>query len=105
MKRDAPSSDASIRPLKFTVYSTTTCGYCRSAEALLQRLALPYEIIDVTRDWATREALVDRAHGRRTVPVIFHGDEVIGGYAELARMAASGELRRRFAPPPPEPQD
>ena len=83
---------------KITVYSTNHCGYCRNAEALLRRHRIPFETIDVTGDDDAREALVERAHGRRTVPVIFHGDEVIGGFAELARMAASGELARRFAP-------
>jgi glutaredoxin 3 len=78
------------------VYSTTYCGYCRAAEDLLRRQGIPFEKIDVTNDHATREALVERAHGRRTVPVIFHGDEVIGGYVELAAMIRSGEFARRF---------
>jgi glutaredoxin 3 len=82
--------------MSVTVYSTTYCGYCRAAEDLLRRQNIPFEKIDVTNDPATREALVARANGRRTVPVIFHGDEVIGGYVELAAMIRSGEFERRF---------
>jgi glutaredoxin 3 len=82
--------------MSVTVYSTTYCGYCRAAEELLRRHGIPFEKIDVTNDNATRETLVERAHGRRTVPVIFHGDEVIGGYVELAALIRSGEFDRRF---------
>src|SRR4051812_22293644 len=75
-----------LAAMNITVYSTTYCGYCRAAEDLLRRRGIPFEKIDVTHDPATREQLVERAHGRRTVPVIFAGDEVIGGYTELAAM-------------------
>lgn len=78
------------------MYSTRSCGFCHAAEALLQRHDIPFETIDVTGDPETRAALVERAHGRRTVPVIFHGDEVIGGYVELAALIRSGEFFRRW---------
>lgn len=79
-----------------TVYKTVYCGYCRMAEQLLSAHGIPYETIDVTGDPAARAALVERAHGRRTVPVIIAGDQVIGGYTELAALASKGDLRRRL---------
>jgi glutaredoxin 3 len=79
------------------MYSTTYCGYCRRAEELLRRRGIPVETIDVTDDLSARAALVRRAEGRRTVPVIFIDDQLIGGYQELAALAASGELDRRLA--------
>jgi glutaredoxin 3 len=82
--------------MRVTVYTTKHCGYCYGARALLERLGIPYENVDVTGDGAARAALVGKALGRRTVPVIVIDDEVIGGYVELARMVASGELQRRF---------
>jgi glutaredoxin 3 len=63
---------------------------------LLRRNEIPFETIDVTNDPETRASLVERANGRRTVPVIFCGDEVIGGYVELAALVRSGEFFRRF---------
>jgi glutaredoxin 3 len=78
------------------VYSTTYCGHCRRAEDLLRRHAIAFEIIDVTGDELARERLVHRAHGRRTVPVIIAGNDVIGGYDELAALARSGDLLRRL---------
>ena len=81
--------------MNVTVYGTTYCGYCRRAEDLLRRRGIDFNYVDVTNDWRAREALVDRAHGRRTVPVIFIDGDAIGGYQELAALAASGELDRR----------
>jgi glutaredoxin 3 len=78
-----------------TVYSTSYCGFCTRAEDLLRRKGIPFTRIDVTHDSRMRDELVERAHGRRTVPVIFFDGEAIGGYRELAALAISGELDRR----------
>jgi glutaredoxin 3 len=85
--------------MRITVYSTTYCGYCRAAEALLKRKGIEFELIDVTSNPAERARLLQRAHGRRTVPVIFLDDEAIGGYAELKCMDATGELDHRLGRP------
>jgi glutaredoxin 3 len=82
---------------RVVVYSTTYCGYCRRAEELLRREKIAFEIIDVTDDLPVRAELVKRAHGRRTVPVIFIDGEPIGGYQELAALARAGELKHLSA--------
>jgi glutaredoxin 3 len=79
------------------VYSTKHCGFCRRAAELLGREGIAFDIIDVTNDQLARAALIERAKGRRSVPVIFVDDEPIGGYRELADMVAAGELSRRLA--------
>ena len=76
------------------VYSTTYCGYCRRAEELLRRAGIAFETIDVTGDVQARAELVERAGGRRTVPVIFIDGEAIGGYQELAALVRAGELKQ-----------
>jgi glutaredoxin 3 len=75
-----------------TIYTTSSCGYCRRAEDLLRKRGVAFRKIDVTSDWRAREELVERANGRRTVPVIFFDDQVVGGYVELAALDARGEL-------------
>ena len=74
------------------VFSTSYCGWCRRAEELLTAAAIPFEKHDVTGDAETRRALVDRAEGRTTVPVIFVDGHPIGGYRELARLVMAGAL-------------
>ena len=82
--------------MRVKVYSTKHCGYCVRAKHLLARNNIPFQDIDVTGDDDARDELVERANGRRTVPVIFIDDEPIGGYAELFAMAVSGELMQRL---------
>ena len=73
------------------IYTTSYCGYCRMAKALLASRKIAFEEVDVTADDETRDWLV-QSTGRRTVPQIFIGDESIGGYQELAALDANGEL-------------
>jgi glutaredoxin 3 len=76
---------------KVQIYSTDWCPYCSAAKSLLDDKGAPYEEIDVT-DPTLRVAMVERAHGRRTVPQIFIGETHVGGYDELARLERRGEL-------------
>jgi len=78
---------------RVVVYSTRYCGFCHRAEALLRREGIAFEAIDVTDDLHARAELVERAHGRRTVPVIFIDGEPIGGYQELAALVHAGGLK------------
>jgi glutaredoxin 3 len=82
---------------RVVVYSTTHCGFCTRAADLLRDEGIAFDVIDVTNDRRARATLIERAHGRRSVPVIFVDDQPIGGYQELVVMVAAGELRRRLA--------
>jgi GrxC family glutaredoxin len=75
------------------IYKTTACPYCVMAGALLKKKGLSYREIDVTFDADLRREMEQRS-GRRTVPEIFIDDRCVGGYDDLARLQASGELDR-----------
>ena len=77
------------------VYSTEVCPYCVVAKKLLKSKGLTYREIDVTHDEALQQEMVTRS-GRRTVPEIFIDDDLVGGYDDLARLNATGELDRRL---------
>jgi glutaredoxin 3 len=81
---------------RVVVYSTKHCGFCHRAAELLRREGVAFEMVDVTDDRRARATLIERANGRRTVPVIFVDDQPIGGYRERAAMIAAGELNRRL---------
>src|SRR3569832_332326 len=55
------------------IYTTRYCPYCIQAKALLKRKGVEFTEIDVGRDWERRSEMVERAHGRVTVPQIFIG--------------------------------
>ena len=73
------------------MYSTTWCGYCVRAKALLERRGFEYEEIVMDDDPAFRQKLLEMT-GRWTVPQIFIDDVPIGGYTELWCLDRDGRL-------------
>ncbi|MCD7061245.1 glutaredoxin 3 [Pelagibacterium xiamenense] len=76
---------------KVEIYTTPTCPYCHAAKALLAKKGVSFEERTVI-DPALREAMTQRAHGRRTVPQIFVGETHVGGYDDLAALERQGKL-------------
>lgn len=74
------------------IYTTTVCGYCVNAKALLKRLNLPFEEIGLDDKPDLRLKLSADNNGYRTVPMIFIDDKFIGGYQELVDLHKSGAL-------------
>lgn len=64
------------------------------AKNLLKRKGVKFDEIDVSASVALREAMIERAHGRYTVPQIFIGGYHAGGCDELHALDAKGELDR-----------
>ena len=76
---------------RIRMYSTTWCGYCIRAKALLERRGLAYEEIVMDDDPAFRQKLLEMT-GRWTVPQIFIDEVPIGGYTELWTLEREGGL-------------
>ncbi|RBA23573.1 glutaredoxin 3 [Herminiimonas fonticola] len=77
---------------KVTIYGTQWCGYCQSAERLLQRKGVTdIAKIDVDQDQAAFKAMAERT-GRRMVPQIFIGDLHVGGFDDLSALDRGGQL-------------
>lgn len=74
------------------IYTTPTCPYCRAAKALLTKKGIAFTEIDVSRDPALRQAMTERAHGRRTVPQVFIGNTHVGGSDDLHELEREGRL-------------
>lgn len=76
---------------RIEIYTTPTCPYCHAAKSLLNEKGADYTEITVL-DPALREAMTERAHGRRTVPQIFIDDAHVGGYDDMAALDRRGGL-------------
>jgi glutaredoxin 3 len=76
---------------KITIYTTPWCPYCHAAKALLQRKGVDFEEIDA-QDPAMRQHMMQKAHGRRTVPQIFIGDLHVGGSDDIHDLDRRGKL-------------
>jgi glutaredoxin 3 len=76
---------------RVTIYTTEPCGYCRTAKALLDKRAIPYEEINLAKDPAGRAELVRRT-GMMTFPQVVIDGAPLGGYQELAQADRAGAL-------------
>jgi glutaredoxin 3 len=81
---------------KIQMYTTTWCGYCVRAKALLDARGLEYEEIRLDDDAGFRAKLHDLTGGW-TVPQILIEGRPIGGYTELWRLDREGGLDRLLA--------
>ena len=81
---------------RIQIYTTTWCGFCVRAKALLDSKGLEYDEIPLDDDPAFRQRLFDRTGGW-TVPQILIDDEPIGGYSELRLLDRDGRLDERLA--------
>lgn len=62
---------------------------------LLKKLDLTFEETDLGQDPELRARLSSENGGWRTVPMIFIGEDFVGGFTELANLHKSGELMKK----------
>jgi glutaredoxin 3 len=74
------------------IYTTPSCPYCHMAKGLLRKKNVAFTEIDVSGDSSLRQAMTQKAHGRRTVPQIFIGATHVGGCDDLHELDAAGKL-------------
>ena len=66
-----------------TLYSTSTCKYCKHAEAFFKEHNVSYEKIDVGIDPVKRNEMIAKS-GQMGVPVMDIGGQIVVGYDEDA---------------------
>jgi len=74
------------------IYTTRYCPYCHAAKALLKRKGVAFMEIDLSSQRDRRNEMIERAHGRMTVPQIFIGDIHVGGSDDLHALEDDGKL-------------
>jgi len=79
-----------------TVYTTNSCGFCTRVKMLLKARDIDYREVNVCND---PDAFVELAKcsGMMTLPQVFVGDVLIGGYDQTAEADQSGYLRQLLA--------
>ena len=77
--------------MKFTIYTTNWCTYCKAAKQLLNSRGFNFSEINLEEKGLDREDLFELTGGR-TVPQILMNDNPIGGFDELQKLDASGKL-------------
>ena len=79
-----------------TVYTTDPCSFCSRVKQLLDTRGVEYTEINMARDAAGRQELVQRT-GMMSFPQVVIGDQLIGGFQETLAADQSGELRQLLA--------
>lgn len=79
------------------IYTSPLCGFCHAAKRLLNEKQVAFTEIDVLSAPARKAEMIERAHGRRTVPQIFVDGRGIGGCDELYALDRDGGLERLLA--------
>lgn len=80
---------------KVVVYTKQSCPFCVRAKALLTQKGVPFTEHNLEGKQAELDALKQRT-GWKTVPQIFIGEELIGGFSELAALENSGKLDEKL---------
>lgn len=81
---------------KIRLYSTNICPFCSAAKQLLKQLKLDFEEINLEDQPELRMQLSRENGGWRTVPMIFLGDEFVGGFQELSGLHRNGTLMEKL---------
>lgn len=74
-----------------TVYSDEICTLCHSVENLLNVREIPYEKVMVEEGTDAYDELVQRT-GMKSLPQVFIGSLLIGGYQETLAADQAGML-------------
>lgn len=76
---------------KVTIYTKDYCPFCDRAKDLLKRKGVSYDEIQLDDKPEEFTALKNKT-GMMTVPQIFIGDQLVGGYQELSALERESKL-------------
>ena len=78
-----------MRPV--TIYTSEICTLCHSVENLLNVREIPYEKVLLREESPEHEELAQRT-GMKTLPQVFVGSLLLGGYQETLAADQAGML-------------
>jgi glutaredoxin 3 len=74
------------------IYTKSYCPYCVKAKRLLNDKNLDYVEIDIEKDDDSRQAMLKKSGGSKTVPQIFINNKHIGGCDDLYVLEEDSKL-------------
>ncbi len=81
---------------KVIIYVGPHCNFCDAAKRLLQRNNIEYDLIDISSSENTKNEMIRKANGRKTIPQIFFDNIHIGGYTELRDLEKNNLLKNKL---------
>lgn len=77
---------------KVVVYTMDYCPFCERAKALLKQRNVPFEEKRVAEDDDAEWDRLFKVSGLKTMPQIFVGERLIGGFTDLAKLDSQDQL-------------
>ena len=75
---------------RIIVYSKNNCPFCDQAKALLKSKNIDFKEVNIETNAAGRDVLIERS--LRSVPQIFDGELLIGGFDKLKEWVSITEV-------------
>ena len=75
------------------MYTGPYFNFCYADKRLLERNKLKFSEIDVSSGEGTRDEMIKKNNGQRTIPQIYFGDHHVGGYTELRALEKENKLK------------
>ena len=75
------------------IYTGPLCNYCDAAKRLLIRNNISYKEINIATVEGSRDEMIKKANGKKTIPQIFFGDLHVGGYDEVRALEKENKLK------------
>lgn len=72
-----------------TILTKPGCKYCTLVQIELKDKCIPFVALESTADQAR---IIKKKYSHNTFPMVFVGNDFIGGYKEVKQMIQSGEL-------------
>ena len=69
----------------YTIITKDNCPWCVKAKDLLKNHNIPFKELNIPYSFSQEEfyTLIKKHNTTKTVPKVFYGEELIGGYEEL----------------------
>jgi glutaredoxin 3 len=77
---------------KVTVYTMEYCPFCVRAKDLLKRRGIDFKEVMVPMEDEAQWDELEKKSGMKTMPQIFHGDRLIGGFQDLSALDQKDQL-------------
>lgn len=79
--------------MKIIVYTQPNCNFSKAMIHILEIRGYHFDPMDVSTDDELRERVV-AITGQSTLPQLFVGNELVGGYSEFEKLVISGEFEQ-----------
>ena len=78
---------------KVIIYTSSLCGFCYQAKALLKKYDIDFNEINIDIDYNRKKEMVLKTNGKTSVPQIFIGSKHIGGCDDLYELEKEKKLK------------